>query len=109
MDDKDRFSRLLGISAPWRVSLVEQDESALTLTIHLRLDSTARLRCPHCGKLSPRYDSRRRSWRHLDTMQFRTIVEADVPRVECPIDGVLQIDVPWAEDSRATPHCSNGV
>jgi transposase len=99
MDDKDRFSRLLGISAPWRVSLVEQDEAALTLTIHLRLDSAARLRCPHCGKLSPRYDSRRRSWRHLDTMQFRTIVEADVPRVECPVDGVLQIDVPWAEDS----------
>jgi transposase len=99
MDDKDRFGRLLGVKSPWRVNLVEQDEAALTLTIHLRLDDGARLRCPHCGKPCPRYDSRRRSWRHLDTMQFSTIVEADVPRVQCAEHGVLLVKVPWAEDS----------
>ena len=99
MDDKDRFGRLLGIKSPWRVGLVEQDEVALTLTIHLRLDGGARLRCPHCGKPCPRYDSRRRTWRHLDTMQFSTLVEADVPRVTCAEHGVIQIGVPWAEDS----------
>jgi transposase len=99
MDDKDRFGRLLGIKSPWRVGLVEQDETALTLTIHLRLEAEARLRCPKCAKPCLRYDIRRRAWRHLDTMQFRTIVEADVPRIECADHGVIQISIPWAEDT----------
>jgi transposase len=53
--------------------------------------------CPKCGQPCPGYDTRRRSWRHLDTCQFKTIVDADVPRVECPTHGVVQIEVPWAE------------
>ena len=56
-----------------------------------------RLGCPTCGEPCPGYDTRRRCWRHLDTCQFKTILEADVPRVECPTHGVLQIEVPWAE------------
>jgi len=52
--------------------------------------------CPRCGKASPGYDTRRRSWRHLDTCQFKTIIIADVPRVNCAEHGVLQIDVTWA-------------
>ena len=43
------------------------------------------------------YDSRRREWRHLDTCQYRTILAADVPRVECPEHGVVTVSVPWAE------------
>lgn len=29
-------------------------------------------------------------------MQFKTILEADVPRINCAEHGVLLIDVPWA-------------
>jgi transposase len=32
-------------------------------------------------------------------MQYRTIVIARVPRVECPEHGVVQVEVPWAEAS----------
>lgn len=53
--------------------------------------------CPKCGKASPRYDGRRRQWRHLDTCQLRTILEAEVPRIECGEHGVTQVSVPWAE------------
>lgn len=52
--------------------------------------------CPSCGKACPGYDTRQRSWRRLDTCQFKTIIEADGPRAECGEHGVLQIDVPWA-------------
>ena len=58
---------------------------------------TASLMCPECGNACPGYDSRQRDWRHLDTCQFRTILVADVPRVNCPEHGVLQVRVPWAE------------
>ena len=34
-----------------------------------------------CG--GSRYDTRQQQWRHLDTCQYRTILEAGVPRVEC--------------------------
>jgi transposase len=43
------------------------------------------------------YDHRTRRWRHLDTCQYKTIIEAKVPRGECPRHGVRQIEVPWAE------------
>jgi transposase len=53
--------------------------------------------CPECGTVGSRYDRKPRRWRHLDTMQFTTWIEADVPRVECATHGVRQIRIPWAE------------
>jgi transposase len=35
-------------------------------------------------------------WRHLDTMQFETLVRARVPRSECLEHGVKTMAVPWA-------------
>jgi len=55
--------------------------------------------CPDCGQLAPGYDcAEERRWRHLDTCQFRTVLTAPVPRVQCGAHGVRQIRVPWAED-----------
>jgi transposase len=78
---------------------VELDEAELTVTIHARIDSAVCLGCPCCQREAPRYDVRWRRWRHLDTMQFGTFIDAEVPRVECPEHGVLQVRVPWAEDA----------
>jgi len=54
-----------------------------------------RHRCSCCGKACSGYDTRRRSSLHLDQCQFKTIVVADLPRVECGEPGVLQVDVRW--------------
>jgi transposase len=98
MRDTDLYSQILGITAPWSVSLVELDRPNQTVTVHVRIDSTVGLNCPRCGKPSPRYDRRERQWRHLDTMQFQTILHADMPRVECSEHGVLQVRAPWADE-----------
>jgi len=45
----------------------------------------------------PGYDHRERRWRHLDPCQLETVVIADVPRVKCSEDGVVTMEVPWAE------------
>ena len=37
-----------------------------------------------------------RTWRHLDTMQFETLIRARTPRSECPEHGVKTMTVPWA-------------
>ncbi|MFN5322613.1 MAG: transposase family protein [Planctomycetota bacterium] len=43
-----------------------------------------------------RLGSRARTWRHLDLMQFETILRARVPRSDCPSCGVKTTTVPWA-------------
>jgi transposase len=43
------------------------------------------------------HDKRPRKWRHLDTCQLNTIIEADVPRIRCEEHGVKLVNVPWAE------------
>jgi len=93
---EDLYATILGVRPPWRVThvAVRAKEEDVTVTIAARSDMQHP--CPRCGKACPGYDTRRRSWRHLDTCQFRTILVAEVPRVECGEHGVLQIDVPWA-------------
>ena len=47
----------------------------------------------------PGYDqAAERRWRHLDTCQYRTVLVARIPRVECPEHGIRQIWVPWSEE-----------
>ena len=41
--------------------------------------------------------TRERRWRHLDTCQYRTVLVAKVPRVDCPAHGPRQVGVPWAD------------
>jgi transposase len=38
-----------------------------------------------------------REWRHLDTMQLKTVLRARVPRADCPEHGPQTIRVPWAD------------
>jgi len=38
-----------------------------------------------------------RQWRHLDTMQFETILKARVPRVKYPDGHTEMVRVPWAQ------------
>lgn len=49
------------------------------------------------GKRLHIHDWERRSWRHLDTMQFETRINALVPRVKHPDGHTATVQVPWAE------------
>lgn len=96
MRDCDLYARILGISHPWAVVDVKLDEKNKSVEVFLRSEED-RPPCPECGAGSPKYDSRERRWRHLDTCQFQTLLVAEVPRIECPDHGVKQVKVPWAE------------
>src|SRR5712691_2191793 len=96
MRDKDLYEKILGIEAPWSVTEVELDLKKGEVRVHVA-DTSERLTCPECGKPCPGYDRLPRRWRHLDTCQYRTVLVALVPRVECPEHGVRQIQVPWDE------------
>jgi transposase len=87
--------RFLRIGSPWQVEAVHLRLHAREVHIVVGLVRGNTLRCLLCDQACPGYDTRPR--RHLDTCQYRTIVVADVPRVQCPEHGVRQIAVPRAE------------
>jgi transposase len=96
MKDQELYGQILGIENPWHVERVELDKGGLEVRVHVG-NGQQRLPCPTCGVACSRYDTRPRRWRHLDTCQYRTILVAVVPRIECEEHGVLQVDVPWSE------------
>ncbi|MHB1073158.1 MAG: ISL3 family transposase [Gemmatimonadaceae bacterium] len=103
MDDRERYQALLGLSEPWTVKRVELTEADQAVEVWVREREGTRFPCPECGEPSPIDDRSERRWRHLDTGQFRTILCARVPRVECRAHGVKTVRVPWAEPgSRCT-------
>lgn len=97
VQDRDLYARILGLVDPWQVRDVHLDVKGEEVRVIVAPKITATFACPECGKACPGYDARRREWRHLDTCQFKTILVADVPRVNCQEHGVRQVNVPWAE------------
>ena len=98
MHETDFYQQILGLKSPWNVVDVKLDTAAGQVDIHVAHPDASRFRCPECGKELACYDhTPERSWRHLDTMQFKTILHASPPRVNCPQHGVKQVQLPWAE------------
>ncbi len=92
------YGLLLGIKSPWQVKRVDLQLNGQRVDIAVEHDRDAAVTCPECGKGCPRYDhAPERQWRHLDVMQFMTVINARVPRCQCPEHGVVTVLVPWAE------------
>lgn len=100
------YAQLLGISSPWRVKRAALELAKNKVEIEVEWDPQMAVVCAQCGRECPRHDhAPERTWRHLDVMQFTTIIRARVPRSRCPEHGVDTVRVPWAEPgSRFTLH-----
>jgi transposase len=96
MQDRELYATILGVGKPWRVARVEVRSADEEVEVFVEHDGSA-LKCSVCGAESSRYDARERTWRHLDTCQFKTLLTAEVPRSKCKAHGVHQVQVPWAE------------
>jgi transposase len=92
----EHYRLLLGLDAAWRVDRVDLalDELQVEIDVSHRGGT---LTCPDCERACSQADlAPEREWRHLDTMQFQTIVRARVPRAKCPQCGVKTVAIPWA-------------
>lgn len=107
--------RLSGIDPPWRVRevILRQDAEGSpgwrglarghSGEVEIGVEYVGEVVCPECGECCAGYDMRSRSWRHLDTMQYRTRVVVPVLRACRAERGMRQLAVPWAqENSRFT-------
>ena len=91
------WARLLGVEKTV-VERVGFDEDEAVIVASVRPARGQRRRCGVCRRRSPGYDrgEGRRRWRALDLGTVRVFVEADAPRVCCPVHGVVVAAVPWA-------------
>jgi transposase len=97
------YNAILGIESPWEVVSISRDSQTqiVTAVVHYKKDHG--LFCPECGESGKLHDHRTRKWRHLDSCNHKTMIEASVPRVDCSVHGVKQVPVTWAEkNSRFT-------
>jgi transposase len=96
MRDIELYKAILGLTPPWTVVDVTLDVKGQHVIVRVHAGDGP-FACPECQTHVPGYDRKLRRWRHLDTCQFTTWIEAEVPRVACPMHGVKQLPVPWAE------------
>jgi transposase len=98
MQDKELYQHLLGLTAPWTVSEVKLDMQCQEIHVRVEHPRGTKFCCPECQKPLSCYDhGDERQWRHLDSCQFKTILKARAPRVDCPEHSVKSVAVPWAE------------
>jgi transposase len=98
-DLQTHYALLLGLTPDWAVESI--DLSLQEKRVEIRLGHQGGpLECPECGQSCSCADhAPERTWRHLDTMQFETVLRARVPRCRCQQCGVKTIAVPWASKS----------
>jgi len=93
------WRRLLGVehTVIEAVELVA-DGGGEVLVARVRPTRSRRFRCSRCERRCPGYDQGdgRRRWRTLDVGTVKAYLEADAPRVSCPVHEVVVAAVPWA-------------
>lgn len=92
------FERSMGLGPEWRVSEVWFEErGGAPDELHVRVEHVRgqAVGCPECGRRCGTYDTRERTWRHLDIWQYETVVHCAVPRADCPEHGVRTVRMPW--------------
>jgi len=99
MKDTSLYQQILGDTSPWEVSEVELNAETLTIEVRLTLPPESIWGCPQCASRMHVKEWRERRWRHMDSCQFKTVLVALVPVVECPEHGGQTVQVPWAEGS----------
>ena len=98
MNEATIFGLALGLNGtPWQVSEVKLDQEKGRLDIYLDFPPGTRFAHPTSGQPAPIYDTRERTWRHLNFFQYECHLHAWVPRVEGAEDqGIKTVEVPWA-------------
>jgi transposase len=99
MQDKELYTKILGVMPPWVVRDVRLELKQRSVAVVVEYDHSIPIACPVCQGQATVHDHQTRKWRHLDTMQLKTIIECEVPRARCEEHGVKQLPVAWAESN----------
>ncbi len=104
MTESSFYTRLLHLSENWSVSKVDVNEKGGEVEVEIKYLGR-QARCPFTKELCDIYDYReKRKWRHLDTMQYKTYLTCQVPRVINSDGKISTVEVPWSDYSERYTH-----
>lgn len=95
---EEHYRQLLQLTDGWEVKSVSLDMKGRRVSLKLEHRRGVRVTCPECGASCTIADhAPERTWRHLDTMQYETVLVAKLPRADCKSCGSPKtVEVPWA-------------
>lgn len=91
------YAQSLGLEAPWRVTGVVIDGERKEVRIRVECAAGEAWVDPQTRERAAIKDWQERTWRHLDTCEYQTIISARVPRVVLSDGSTITVRVPWAE------------
>jgi hypothetical protein len=83
----DFYRQILGISAPWKIVNVELDMEAKRVVITAEVDRATKWAHPETKQAASLHKWTERTWRHLDTCQFETVIKAN-GSISCGLEPV---------------------
>lgn len=96
MSERDFYQQVLGLDKPWKVKAVRMELDQRRITVEVECEQQA-WGNPGTGRRAHVHEWVERRWRHLDTCQFETIIQARVPRLRYEDGSSEEVTVPWAE------------
>jgi transposase len=93
----DFHRQILGISALWKIVNVELDMEAKRVVITAEVDRANQWAHPGTKQAASLHKWTERTWRHLDTCQFETVIHANVSSVKQRDGSIEEVAVPWAD------------
>ena len=75
MTKESYYEQLLELSEAWKVSAVTLNVVTKQVEVEIVYNLSQPMECPECGEYGRHYDHQEmRDWRHLNTMQFETVL-----------------------------------
>lgn len=97
---EELFRIALGLEKPWYIKTIDFKVEEKQLDLHIDFESGSKFPCPSCSRSGCHvHDTIKRTWRHLNFVQFKTYLHCRVPHTKCEECGVEQVKVPWARKS----------
>ena len=91
------YAQSLGLEDPWSVTGVVIDGERKEVRIRVECKAGEVWADPETAERAHIKDWHERTWRHLDTCEYQTIIIARVPRLTLSDGSTMTVTVPWAE------------
>lgn len=100
MQQEELFTAAIGIAEPWFVKSISLDieKGELNIDVDFFKGSVFEYPDKETGEIFSykAYDSKMKTWRHMNFFQYRCYLNARIPRVKTKSGQVKQVSPPWA-------------
>jgi transposase len=97
MNSTHLFKLALGIQSPWEVMNIQMEDTESGKELHIYIDFKPGSKFVDAsGALCEVYDTKQKTWRHLNFFQHPCYLHCRVPRIKTKEGKVQLVEVPWS-------------